>query len=459
VTHRITNGLLIADSKQGEVMSSMSPKLLLKGAILAALTINSAMPAYAQKADQRGRPNTQKPGGESGGGNPRIALSTEEGVRELLKEMTNHESDESRTPIFLNPKIFLFNKPDLTDEERTSISQDAIMGTRYDGGPNSGKVRIEFPTDSEYVVKIGEPLDEEFKSISNKEFANALKRIFTEKMIVDYKFVKGNETLFKKAFERYNPQVRFDAEEYRNLLIEVEKLEVASEMTEFKVQEAPCLPPKKSKSKDKTKHNAMSVKDFTLLASVCISSKELLKIPELSLGQEVLALTLHEMVHKFGYEDETIPDWTQDFILKEVVTKRFDLRNQIRLLAVDSFDALMISRELRYNWEVELSRKSTDPEEIKKGDEIYLENWKSKISASVKVDMPMIAKLIEDYATLTRAERNRLKSLHTALINVMNNAKEVESIEELMAGPIAEAKKIANQMVNVIPPRKIGGGK
>lgn len=412
----------------------MRMKLSVKSAILAALTIISASQAFAGDPSAKSRAlKTQGSGGESGGGgNPRIAMASEADIRALVQELTEHDSGDQYPEVFMNPKVFVLNKSVLSDEEITGLSNSAIGFTRYDGGPRAGKTLVynigeEFNSDHSAV--------QDFDLIKDPALKAALRKMFNTKIDVDYDFIVKNEKAFKRTFERWNPNLRFDKEQYKNLIIRANAYSLNSQLTEFKVQDAPCTP-KVKKAGGTKQHKTMQVEDFKLFSPICVSRNMLKLIPELSLEDEVTALVQHEHAHQFGFRTEDIPDKVQDYALGEVATKRLYVRMQIRSFIREAFDTRYMNRS---------GEQLTDEE--------FMERWRAQVKTVISLDNDGLENLINLYAKLTRVERNTLKKLYSELISELSNNANHAKTEEEMLVSAAYSKRIADQMIQVIAPK------
>lgn len=290
----------------------MRAKSPIKSAILAALTILSSVPAYAGDFRTKERlPKTALGGESAGGGQVRVGYySTNELMKILETILKNKDQDSATTDIVIDKNLQLVAKENKTEVEIETVNRD---------------YKIEKMADGRYLVKNSwGDYDNDFFEI--KKIKNPLLKSVLTKLMqtdrVDYDFVRKHEKAMKYAYERANPGEQFDAEMYRNLVIETRAMYL-----DFVIMSAPGkVHLQKAACKDIDGKPAPSaVTKFERFTPICFSVSMLAQIPMRLLESEMLGLYFHELAHqhKIGENGAII---FQQFIVEEVISGRSQLR-------------------------------------------------------------------------------------------------------------------------------------
>jgi len=386
---------------------------------LIALATLSANVFAGDPKKNNARTQTQQLGGESGGGVPRGALTTNKQIHEFLKSLK--EGEEDYIARFLDPRIFLVNKK-RTVEEEGEFQEVSIAWKVINSGKYAGRILIR---EREALNPDVDFMTIEMSLIQDEDLRSAIKKMYVDKMYVDYEYVQEHEEKFKRAYERVNPNGKFDISNYKNLVFEVVTSQVNAELTEFKPQEGPC-----GNGKDKTM-SVMGV--FKFATPICISLSELRKIKKLAFEAEVQALTAHEQTHQFGYKDEVVPNKVQDYFLNELSTKRFYVRIQTTNLLSEVLDESQMPRTL--------------------SEEGYLRAWQDSINGAFgNWDNAIRSLLI--YASLTRNEK---RSLTAHLNNIRDLVLDIQATNSFAQAKSNAEKvnEIARRMLTEVAPEPV----
>ncbi len=292
----------------------MRANIVVKSAILAALTILSSVPALAGDFRTKERLPKTALGGESGGGGQvRIGYYSANELMKILEgQLKNDDPDNVSTDTVIDKNLALITKEDKSEDEIESLKMQTF--------------KTEKMADGRYLITpaYDDIVDDFFEitQIKNPLLKSVLTKMMT-KQRVDYNFVRKYEKEFKYAFERANPGVRFDKEVYRHLVIEVRAMYLDFVLMQapgkIHLQKAPC--------KDIDGKSAPSaVTKFERFTPICFSASMLAQIPQRLLESELMGLYFHELAHQHEIGEKGA-EILQQFIVDEVVSGRMELRS------------------------------------------------------------------------------------------------------------------------------------
>lgn len=301
----------------------MRANIVVKSAILAALTILSSVPALAGDFRTKERLPKSALGGESGGGGQvRLGYYTVNEMFKILEQIKNGSSDPEDANVEhpIDKRILLISKENKTEEEEEILKYASFQTVKLD----DGRILVK----DAYV----DYLDESFDLFETKTLDNPLLKSVAKTLIkkerIDYAFIVKHEKLFKYAFEKANPDLQFDLSVYKNLVFEISALSL-----DFLLMQHPSLiVVQKPACKDIDGKPAPSaVSKFERFTPICASASMLAQIPQRLVETELIGLWFHEIAHQHKIGEKGA-ELVQQYIIDEVMSGRMQLRLSAKTL-------------------------------------------------------------------------------------------------------------------------------
>jgi len=309
--------------------------------MLIALTVLSICANAGDPKKNNTRTQTQKSGGESGGGKPRVPMMSVEEAHERLKEILDNENkpheivdtdnakDIINAPFWMNVKdSFLDMDLTMDWETRKKLAKESGLKISKD---SRGRIVVQTSTrDARHA------LVDNLDDIKSPELKALLTNV-TKLTAVDVEFFKQHPKLGKLiTIANGHP---FDIKKYENLVFMVENIVLDILLLDVRVQKEPCY---ELHDTDKSEPKAAAVTKFERFTPICFSSEEMSYVPSELFENQFRGLLMHEFAHHYGYhhtfddEGEVIAgviEKFQDYYVREVGTGRVLFRVCVRFLA------------------------------------------------------------------------------------------------------------------------------